>query len=283
MLLATYNHWLKKANPKRMLELGKLGLSVEFQTVKPNDTAIDPAVMLTIVDAQGQALYSWNGEHCVGGVGDLKDMATSMWLCMPTMLAMLRARHVYMALVGADLPLSSHETAKTKRDPKKLAVWAVGTAIEFRAKFNFELLDDMGLDYLRDVYEEAAKPELHPMVCTQAVMQITGVNPLVATQGAVLVIAQSEDNLNFNVSVDVDGLRFTLRDYWLELSYGWEMADFDAVMSWSDLKQTFGLDDKVFHMTYGINGGNVKDALCQSLRLTVDEQTLELPANFDQT
>ena len=60
MLLATYNHWLKKANPKRMLELGRLGLSVEFQTVKPNDAAIDPSVMLIIVDAQGQALYSWN-------------------------------------------------------------------------------------------------------------------------------------------------------------------------------------------------------------------------------
>ena len=281
MLLTTYNHWLKKNHPKRMQDLGKLGLSVEFQTVKPNDAAIDPAVMLTIVDAQGVALYSWNGEHCVGGVGDVKAMATNMMLAVEDMLSMLRARHVYMAVVGADLPQSCHETAKSKRNPKKSAVWAVGTAIEFRAKFNYELLDAMGVDYLRDVYEEAAKPELHPMVCTQAVMQITGVNPLVAAQGAALVIAQSEDSLNFNVSVDVDGLRFTLRDYWLELSYGWEMADFDAVMSWSDLKQAFGVDDKVFHITYGINGGNVKDALCQSLMPIVGEQTLELPANFD--
>jgi hypothetical protein len=282
MLLATYNHWLKKANPKRMLELGKLGLSVEFQTVKPNDAAIDPAVMLTIVDAQGQALYSWNGEHCVGGVGALKDMATSMWLSMPTMLAMLRARHVYMAISGTDLPQSCQDEAMCQDHPKTTAAWAVGTKIEFKGKYKYALLDDDGLDYLKEIYEVAAQPDLHRMVCTQAVVQLTGVTPLVASGGAALVTTNSQvvgdkADLNVTVGVNAEGLSFTLKDYWMELSYGWEAAGLVAVMSWPDLKLTFGLDDKVFHAFYGINGSDAEDALRQSLRLPVTEEALAIP------
>ncbi len=287
MLLATYNHWLKKAYPLKMLALSKLGLRVEFQTVNPNDTLINPSVMLSIVDSKEKALYSWNGEHCVGGVDALKEMATSMWQGMPAMLDMLRARHIYMAIFGVDLPQSCHDDALSYDYPKTPAAWAVGTQIEFKHKNRLELLDGPGLLLLKDKYEQAAQPELNRMVGTRVLVQLTGETPLVATEGALLVTtanlavdkqaAENDKELRVGVGLDADGMRFKVLDAWMLASYGWENAAVQGVMSWPDLKRIFGVDQVMLQVTYGVNGGEFVAAFLQSMRPGVVAPMFQLP------
>lgn len=277
VLLVTYNHWLKSAYPKNMDALNKLGLRVEFRTVDDKDTRINPSVMLTIVDANEKPLYSWNGECSVGGVDKVPAMAKSFWEGMPPMLAMLRARHIYMTMVKTDLPQDVLDKALCKGQTKKPANWAFDTQIEY--KDVYQMVDDRGLNYLKDIYEEGSKPELHLMVGTQAVVQLTGVHPLVAT--AALASGNSnaigdKDDLKVTVDVQPDGLSFTLKDYWMELSYGWESAGLVAVMSWQALKDTFDLEEKRFNAFCSISG-DVKDALCRSLEPRVDTPTFDLP------
>jgi hypothetical protein len=286
VLLVTYNHWLKKAYPKNMDALNKLGLRVEFRTVKNKDMGINPSVMLTIVDKKKvEALYSWNGQNLAGGLDKVTDMAKSFWAGMPPMLAMLRARHIYMTMVETDLHQDVLDKALCKDQTKVPPNWVFGTKIEY--KDIYQMVDDRGLNYLKDVYEEGSKPDLHLMVGTQAVEQITGFKPLGAAATAALASGNSnavgdKDDLNVTVGMVHDGLSFTLKDYWMELSYGWESAGLVAVMSWQALKDTFGLDETKFNIHYNMNGGDAKDALCKSLKPDEPTPTNELPQGFDQ-
>jgi hypothetical protein len=284
VLLVTYNHWLKSAYPKNMDALNKLGLRVEFRTVDDKDTRINPTVFLTIAKKKtGEPLYTWNGECSMGGVDKVPAMAKSFWEGMPPMLAMLRARHIYMTMVTTDLPQDVLDMALCKGQTKKQPNWVFGTDMQYQDVC--QMVDDRGLNLLKDVYEKGSKPDLHLMVGTKAVIQIAKVSPLVATAASVTgndKAVGDKDDLEVTVGVVPDGLSFTLKDYWMELSYGWESAGLVAVMSWQALKNTFGLDETKFNIHYNMNGGDAKDALYQSLQTVPDTPTNELPQGFDQ-
>lgn len=284
LLLVTYNHWLKSAYPKNMDALNKLDVRVEFRSVYDKDTRINPTVFLTIVDKKsGEPLYRWNGECSMGGVDRVPAMAKSFWEGMPPMLALLRARHIYMTMVKTDLHQDVLDKALCKGQTKVPPNWTFGTDMEY--KDIYQMVDDRGLNLLKDIYEEGSKPDLHLMVGTHAVVQLTGVHPLLAKAAGLTGNDKAigdKDDLQVTVDVVPDGLSFTLKDYWMELSYGWESAGLVAVMSWQALKDTFGLDETRFNIHYNLNGGDAKDALYQSLQPGPDTPTNELPQGFDQ-
>ena len=295
VLLVTYNHWLKKAYPLKMSSLDKLGLRVEFRTMTTGDTIIDPTVMLTIVDKKkGEPLYSWNGQNFAGGVDKVPDMAKSFWEGMPAMLAMLRARHIYMKLKrGKDLRREDDEEGMHPVPLKTPGTWAVGISIQHKFKNMYDLVDDQGLNDLEDRYKKAAQPILNKMVGTRVLVQYTGATPLVATEWGVTVTpatlavdhraSQKFPELKAEAEVDEDGLRYKVAGGWMEASYGWEDAGgMEAKMSWKDMKKIFGADKGMFILKLGIDSTNSASAFRESMK-TLVEQTLELPANFAPT
>lgn len=286
MLLTAFNQVLKKSSPDKMRQLNALGLSVRFQLVNPNITDIDPQVMLTIYDSQNISLYTWHGENYVGGAGDLKDMANSMWKGIPAMLAMLQARHAYMEIVGTDLSQDHLYSVMCGDKPKTFAAWRSGEQIDYQSAY--ELVDDWGLGRLKDFYQQCPTPEMHSMAGTRAVVQLTGVLPLVAAAGETFDVSENEEanndpDLRIKVDVDQGGLRFTLQARWMECHYLWENADMVAVLTWQELAEVFGLNATVFEASYVVNGNDFKDAFDRSLlNLAVASATptVPLPADF---
>lgn len=295
VLLVTYNHWLKKAYPLKMSSLDKLGLRVEFRTMTTGDTIIDPTVMLTIVDKKkGEPLYSWNGQNFAGGVDKVPDMAKSFWEGMPAMLAMLRARHIYMKLKrGKDLRREDDEEGMHPVPLKTPGTWAKGISIEHKFKNMDDLVHDRDLNDLKDRYQEATRPLLNRMVGTRVLVQFTGATPLVATEGNLLVTpanlavdnraSQKLSGLKITVGFDDHGLSFTVLDDWMEASYGWGQAGMSGQMSWEELTEVFGAKQGRFVAELSLNGGDLADAFRESMKTVADIQSLPLPANLDLT